>query len=55
MAHLAIIVLAIIATFSNKKLNEKFNFSGIVVKAAESQIVWFCSLLQTSWAAEKVQ
>ena len=32
---------------------EKFNFSGFIVKAAESHFAWFCSLLQIFWAAEK--
>ena len=34
---------------------EKFNFSGFVVKAAESHFAGFCSLLQIFWAEEKAQ
>ena len=53
MADLAIIVLAAIVTSSNQKVYEKLNFSGIIVKTAESHFAWFCNLLQMSWATEK--
>ena len=53
VAHLAIIIRS--SYNRNQKVYEKLNFSGIVVKAAESHFAWFCSLLQMSWPAEKVQ
>ena len=32
---------------------EQLNFSGFVVKAAESHFAWFYSLLEMFWAAEE--
>ena len=43
-----------IATCSNQKEHEKLNFSGFVVKVAESQFAWFYSLLQILWTLEEV-
>ena len=56
IAHLAIkVCYSYNSHLWQSKSVRKINFSGFVVKAAESHFVWFCSLLEMSWAAEKAE